>query len=156
MLQDRSQETVRYHAGRLVVRPLTPDDQVHQPCVLLAEDDPEMRALLSHYLIRAGYQVIEAGSGTSVVRYLSNHGGDVDLPLPDVLVSDVRMPGLSGLEMLRAVRGYSSIPVILITAFGDAEVHREAQALGAHQVIDKPFELDQLRAAVRAALPDPR
>ena len=68
---------------------------------------------------------------------------------PDAIVSDVRMPGHSGLEMLAALRraGWTT-PVVLITAFGDRWVHDQARQLGAAAVLDKPFDIDALRAVL--------
>ena len=67
-----------------------------------------------------------------------------------LIVTDNRMPGCTGLELLTALRAaHWETPVILITAFGSAATHRHAAALGATAVLDKPFPLDQLRALVR-------
>ena len=66
-----------------------------------------------------------------------------------MIVSDVRMPGLDGLSVLRALRRHPWCPpVIIITAFGEAGLHEEALRLGATTVLDKPFEVDRLRAEV--------
>jgi DNA-binding NtrC family response regulator len=73
---------------------------------------------------------------------------------PDVLVSDVRMPGLGGLDVLRGLRHCEwANPVILITAFGDEATHLEAVRLGAAAVLDKPFDVDDLRAILLATFP---
>jgi len=67
---------------------------------------------------------------------------------PDLIVSDVRMPGWSGLDLLRFLRHRrSAIPVVLITAFGDRDTHERAARLGA-AVLDKPFALADLRRAI--------
>jgi DNA-binding NtrC family response regulator len=71
----------------------------------------------------------------------------------DLIVSDIRMPGLSGMELLHAGREAEAFPpTILITSFGDRETHREARRLGARALIDKPFELDTLIEEVTLAL----
>jgi DNA-binding NtrC family response regulator len=68
----------------------------------------------------------------------------------DLIITDVRMHGVTGLEILAGLRENDwSTPVILMTAFGDAELHAEAMRLGALAVLDKPFELDALRTLVR-------
>ena len=70
------------------------------------------------------------------------------------IVSDICMPGLTGLDLLAALRCTRfEIPVILITAFGDEEVRAEARSLGATAVLDKPFNLDELPAALQKAMP---
>ena len=123
--------------------------------VLVAEDNPHMRHLLASALRRDGYEVLEASDGIECIGHLQpwmlfgEHGG-----APDLIVSDIRMPGWSGLEILQLARARSlPTPVILITAFGSAETHAEAQRLGAAALFDKPFDLDDLRAVVRDLIP---
>lgn len=122
-------------------------------CILLAEDDHEMRALISMRLRQDGYDLIEADSGLALMSAVSDmrkNGG----PMPDVIVSDIRMPGQSGLSVLRAIREYGwRVPVVLITAFGGEETLNEAWSLEAAIVLHKPFELDDLRMAIRCLLP---
>jgi DNA-binding NtrC family response regulator len=73
----------------------------------------------------------------------------------DLVISDVRMPLISGLELLELVNeATSGIPVILISAFGDVETRGEASTRSAAAFFSKPFDVDQLRAAVRANLND--
>jgi CheY-like chemotaxis protein len=123
--------------------------------ILIAEDDREMRHLLASVLSRDGCQVVEAQDG----RELLSHIGSLLLRSPDaialdLIVSDVRMPGRSGLEVLAGLRRADwATPFILITAFGSDEIHREARRLGVAAVFDKPFELDELRASVLRLVP---
>jgi len=114
--------------------------------VLVAEDQREMRVLMCEVLRREGYEVVEAASGTELVeRLVQGMVADDDARAPDLIVTDVRMPGCSGLEVLARLRRNDwSTPVILITAFGDLATHEEAQRLNAAYVLDKPFELDDL------------
>ena len=111
--------------------------------VLLAEDDQEMRCILSSCLRKAGYDVFEVKDGDEFIEFLditklSNH-----LLESDIIVSDIRMPGSSGLEILSMLRSYDwKTPVILITAFGSTETHAEAMRLGASAVFDKPFDIE--------------
>jgi DNA-binding response OmpR family regulator len=100
----------------------------------------------------SGYEVSEAADGAEALRLLGTveerEGGGA----PDVIVSDVRMPRCTGMEMLeRLFREKVPIPVILVTAFGDWETHARAERLGA-QVLDKPFSLDDLLKRVFEAL----
>ena len=125
-----------------------------RPRVLLVEDDHALRALLAAALRRRGYAVTELGDGTSAVAYLMPWiSGQRTSPPPDAIVSDIRMPGSSGLELLPTVRDAGlRMPVILVTAFGAADTHAAAQRLGATLVLDKPFEIDALCERVRDAL----
>jgi CheY-like chemotaxis protein len=101
-----------------------------------------------------GYEVVEVADGGGVLDELVHSLSDESsLRSFDVIITDVRMPGFSGMDVLRAVRGLPEAPpVILMTAFGNKETHREAHRLGALTVLDKPFDLDDLRAAVANAL----
>jgi len=119
--------------------------------ILVAEDDVEMRKLLTERLRREGFEVIEARNGVELIDLISDqilHAGG-DRPLIDLIISDVRMPGLTGLEALSGLRaGDWSTPFIVITAFGDDDTHAEAHRLGACAVFDKPFDFDDLCTAV--------
>lgn len=114
--------------------------------VLVAEDDREMNAVLVEALSADGHDVVSVDSGTDALAVLFDKARD---RTPEVAVMDVRMPGLSGLQVLTAVRrGGMRVRVIIITAFGDEAVHQEAMALGAAGVLDKPFDVDDLRSVV--------
>jgi len=127
------------------------------PRILLVEDDAEMRRMLAGLLRRDGYFVTEAADADAALEWLG--AGILDgepTRLPALIVSDVRLPSLSGLDLLAGSRLWPHrIPVVLITGFGDAELHSEARALGAVCVLDKPFPIASLRAAVRFALTGP-
>lgn len=115
--------------------------------VLLAEDDPHLRRLIALHLHRDGHDVVEArdGNEAGALIELSASAGE---PF-SAIVMDVRMPGRGGLAILHALADTdSSIPVVLITAFGDEEVHRRAAELGAKAVLDKPFAMEVLRRLV--------
>jgi DNA-binding response OmpR family regulator len=118
--------------------------------VLLADDDPDLRGLLSLTLRRAGYDVVEAADGVELLDRIEATIAKRDYFA--VIVADVHMPGLTGLDVLAALRCTSwTTPVILITAFGDPATKAEADDLGA-TVLEKPLDLDGLRTAVRAAV----
>lgn len=122
--------------------------------ILLVEDDHEMRRMLAATLRRAGYFVLEAADGDDALEWLGPGvlEGDPER-LPDLIVSDVRLPYFSGLEIAEGVSlARKQVPVVLITGFGDPETHAKARELGAYCVLDKPFELHSLREAVRMAL----
>ena len=125
--------------------------------ILLAEDDDALRGLLALSLRQRGHTVIECRSGMDLVQrvgeYLLSHR-----PLDfDVVISDIRMPGVTGLEALEGMRDIDGWPAtILITAFGDRHAHAEARRLGAAAMFDKPFEVDDLISAVESVLPSGR
>jgi CheY-like chemotaxis protein len=108
--------------------------------VLLAEDDDEMRQLLSSTLRVEGYQITECAHGVKLAWLLETPSTGSVQPY-DIVVSDIRMPGLTALEVMEGLRSQNWPPVILITAFGDAETHETARKLGAVAVLDKPFEM---------------
>jgi CheY-like chemotaxis protein len=121
--------------------------------VLLAEDDPELRALLAAELRADAHEVVEACDGVELMALVEEQsfGGT---PGHAVVVTDIRMPHLSGLDVLAAYPlTCRSVPFILITAFGDDRTRAEAHALGASCVLEKPLDLTDLRDAVRQAMP---
>jgi CheY-like chemotaxis protein len=115
--------------------------------VLLAEDDHEMCRLLTDALHRSGYEVLDVSDGLTLVERIQAWWRPEAGAAPcriDLVVSDVRMPWATGLVALRLLREYDRVtPMILITAFGDEQTHREADSLGASAVLDKPFDLDE-------------
>lgn len=109
------------------------------PRVLLAEDDKELRDLLTLVLENAGYQVCQCSNGEQLLARLREPQSF------NLVISDIRMPGLNGLEVLARRRGeIQQVPFICMTAFGDAQTHREARQLGAVATLDKPFDLDEM------------
>jgi DNA-binding response OmpR family regulator len=124
------------------------------PVVLLVEDDSDMREMLAAVLRAEGYGVVEAADGDDALEWLGD--GVIEgepSRLPAVIVSDICLPFFSGLDILEGVQlAPRRLPVILITGFGDAETHARARELGAVCVLDKPFPMEDLRSAVKAAL----
>ena len=118
--------------------------------VLVAEDDYELRRMIALALRKDGYEVVVAKDGTELLEMVADSflGDTADLAF-DVIVSDIRMPGWSGMQVLQGLMDRDeTMPVILITAFGDAKTHMLAHELGAVCVLDKPFEMDDLRMVV--------
>lgn len=122
--------------------------------ILVAEDDEEMAALLVGALHKAGYDTVTCHDGLQLLRHLKfsavpGSGEDLDL-----VISDIRMPRISGLDVLRASSfGGDFPPIILITAFGDDWTHGKARYLGAVDVFDKPFDIGELVNRVRELVP---
>ena len=116
--------------------------------VLIADDDDDLRALIAATLRRDDYEVIEARNGAELLEHL-NTAMESPNKRPEMIISDVRMPILSGLGVLSALRrARVSMPVILITVFADTSVRTVAERLGATGVLKKPFDMDDLRTAV--------
>jgi DNA-binding response OmpR family regulator len=119
----------------------------------VVEDDDELRRLVVDLLGRHGFEVQGASDGLAALERLawSRQPGAVRWE-PDVVITDLRMPKLDGMELVTALRE-ASMPasVVVITAFGDLATRRRARALGAFAVLDKPFELDELLSLARRA-----
>jgi two-component system, response regulator, stage 0 sporulation protein F len=122
------------------------------PRILVAEDDHEMRRLVADGLRKDGYEVEEEADGQHALLRL------LTIPAPfDLIVTDVRMPGCSGLSILEALRAAGSkTPVILMSAFGDDEIRERAETLGA-VFVGKPLAMAKLRvtAGQLVARPSP-
>jgi DNA-binding NtrC family response regulator len=114
--------------------------------VLVVEDDEAMRTMLREALEEEGYRVETAAGGRPGVERVRQGG-------IDLVVSDVKMPDLDGLDMLREIKAVSPSPhVITITAFGSIDTAIRAVKLGAFDYITKPFDVDQLVVSVQKAL----
>jgi DNA-binding NtrC family response regulator len=137
----RSQSTFNLKEAWLAMNP---------PRVLLAEDDTELREFLASALRSDGYDVVEAEDGTELLDALATGMlRPAESPSCDIVISDIRMRGKTGLEVLAGLRQTDwSTPVILITGYGDVHTQTEAERLGAAAVFDKPFDIDDLRTAV--------
>lgn len=124
--------------------------------VLLAEDDNDLRQLLATALREDGYHVTEAKDGDELLAQVERAAERTRGDNFAVIVSDVRMPGFWGTDVLAVLScSRRTTPFILMTAFGDAALHAEAKELGATVVLNKPVDLDTLRSAVWWAM-DPR
>ena len=125
------------------------------PRILLAEDHDEMRSLLVWALRKVGCAVTECADGATLCEYLSlpqsQFEGKAGHKYFDLIISDIRMPGVTGLEVLEGLRQSEEAfpPIILITSFGDEKTYSQARSLGAAAVFDKPFEIEDLLSKVR-------
>ena len=121
--------------------------------ILIADDDREMSRLIASTLRKAGYDVTVCATGINLLERLSSYLIGDPVQRFSLVVSDIRMPGVTGMEMLDGMRNVEGAPpVILITGFGDEETHRAAERLGAVTVLDKPFEMSTLLKLVRRTL----
>jgi len=126
-----------------------------RPCgegrrVLVAEDDEYMRTLVAMLLRIDGFEVIEAKNGAElfdqVAPWLDHPPGWTP---PDVVISDIKMPQINGIEVLAALAGADNVPpIILISALCDQETREQATHYGAAALLNKPFDLAELRALV--------
>lgn len=118
------------------------------PTVLVIDDEKDLVRLLRHSLEKSGYRVVAAPSAESGLKKL--RAGE-----PDLILLDIMLPGMDGLEFLRALRRESDVPVILLSAKG-AELDRVlGLKLGADDYVVKPFSLGELLARVAARLRKP-
>jgi two-component system NtrC family response regulator len=114
--------------------------------ILVADDDASLRRVLEYNLSREGYTVLTAASGEAALALL-------DAERVDLLLTDIKMPGMDGMDLLRRVRQSSpETQVIVITAFGTIEMAVEAMKAGAFEYVTKPFNRDELALVVRKAL----
>ncbi|HEX7550698.1 MAG TPA: response regulator [Candidatus Methylomirabilis sp.] len=117
-----------------------------QAKILLVEDDKEMRDLLAEVLRAEGCDIAEAADGAEGLLCLHRESFDA-------IILDKNMPGLSGLDLLPGIRTICPrTPVILITAFGDAQAYLDARQKGAFEFLFKPFRMEDLVAVLRQAL----
>lgn len=119
--------------------------------VLVADDHPAMRELLVAALERKGFEVTSVGDGHALWQRI--HSLEAGTPFhTDLIISDIRMPRCSGLAVLEMLRDkHWQVPVILMTAFGDAQTRTQALMLGA-RLVDKPFKLPVLMDEVDRVL----
>ncbi|OGB94809.1 MAG: sigma-54-dependent Fis family transcriptional regulator [candidate division NC10 bacterium RIFCSPLOWO2_12_FULL_66_18] len=118
--------------------------------VLVVEDDPEMLALVCEHLESEGYTAVGMGRGAEAITRVRAEGFDV-------VLTDLRMPDVDGMEVLRAAReAQRDVPVILVTAFGSIETAIQAIRQGAYDYVTKPFALEEISLLVGKALEDRR
>ena len=118
-------------------------DKLH---VLIVDDEPNVRRVLHTLLDQAGYATTRAESGEQALDLVRAQD-------PDLVLTDLRMEGMDGMELLRRLTGsFPEIPVVMLTAHGTVDNAVEAMKRGAHDFLTKPFERDQVLAVVAAAL----
>jgi DNA-binding response OmpR family regulator len=119
--------------------------------ILVAEDDAQMRSVIGEVLRRDGYDVLEAEDGEKFIMRIAARYMRPELSC-DLIVCDIRMPGPSGLEVLRAIRDTEwRVPAIVMTAFGDSATRAEVEGMGA-VLFEKPFDMADLRDTVASLL----
>jgi len=116
--------------------------------IMIVDDDPQLCAALQFKLQRAGYQVSAVGSGRDLLVHL-------EIQQPDLILLDLMMPDMSGIEVLEYLRAdpdLSSIPVVVVTAWGHTAMQARCLELGAADFVSKPFSLRELATRVEEHL----
>ena len=111
--------------------------------IMIIEDDKEMRSLLKDFFEEEGFETDSASNGVDALRMLfKDHF--------DLVITDIRMPGLTGLDILPRIRRLKpEIPIIVMTAYGSDDVRRRSLERGATIYLEKPIHLSKLRAVIR-------
>jgi two-component system KDP operon response regulator KdpE len=116
-----------------------------KPTILVVEDEPEIRAFLRASLGAEGYRLIEADSG--------NRGAiDAETHKPDLAIVDLGLPDIDGISVIRRIRGWSPMPIIVLSARAQERSKIDALDAGADDYVTKPFGVGELLARVRVAL----
>ena len=118
---------------------MTPD------IILVIDDERSLRELLRILFQREGYEVLTAASGEEGLELFATHS-------PALVLTDLTMPGIDGLEVLRQIKARRDVPVIVVTAYGALDTAVQAMKDGAFDYVTKPFQNDELRLTVRKAL----
>lgn len=114
----------------------------HRGSILVVDDEPRMAQLLAEYLIEHGYRVVVAHSGVEALTKL-------DLEKPSVILLDVRMPGMDGVEVLRRIRSFDrQVGILMISANDDVELAKQTIEMGAFDYTIKPVDFAYLSRAV--------
>jgi len=114
--------------------------------ILIVDDQYGIRILLTEIFQKDGYETYQAGSGVQALSIIKEN-------LPDLVILDMKIPGMDGLEILRRLKEYNSaIKVIMMTAYGELDMINKAMELGAITHFAKPFDIDEIRAELKRQL----
>ena len=116
-----------------------------KPRILVVDDEPQLTRVLRTGLKSRGYDVRAAADGVAGFETFSDW-------LPDLVITDLAMPNMDGLEFCRRLRAISQVPIIILSAKGEEKIKVEALDIGADDFVTKPFGIDELLARVRASL----
>ncbi|WP_313803033.1 response regulator [Cytobacillus sp.] len=115
--------------------------------ILIVDDQFGIRILLNEVLQKEGYNTYQAANGIQALEIVSKHS-------PDLVLLDMKIPGMDGIEILKRMRVIDKdIRVIIMTAYGELDMIQEAKDLGALTHFAKPFDIDDIRSAVKEYLP---
>lgn len=111
--------------------------------ILVVDDQFGIRILLQEVLTQEGYEVLLAPNGQDALAVMQTQ-------TPDLVLLDMKIPGMDGIEILRAMRKRGTdVKVVMMTAYGELDLIEEAKELGALDHFTKPFDIDELRYAIR-------
>ncbi|HEY3024722.1 MAG TPA: response regulator transcription factor [Pyrinomonadaceae bacterium] len=113
--------------------------------ILVVDDEPQITRVLRRSLISQGYDVHIASDGESALQTFGDW-------TPDLVVTDLAMPNMNGLELCRQLRAISKVPIIVLSVRGEEKTKVEALDCGADDYVTKPFGMDELLARIRATL----
>ena len=116
-----------------------------KPRILVVDDEPQLTRVLRTGLKSRGYDVLAAEDGQSGFKLFQEWK-------PDLVITDLAMPNMDGLELCRRLRAISQVPIIILSAKGEERIKVEALDIGADDFVTKPFGIDELLARLRAAL----
>ena len=118
---------------------------MNKPLILVVEDDPSVRNLITTTLKTNDYRYVVAPNGSTAIMETTSHN-------PEIILLDLGLPDMDGIEILKKIREWSAVPVIVVSARGEESDKVEALDLGADDYISKPFGTSELLARIRTAL----
>lgn len=116
-----------------------------EPLILIVEDERPIRHFIKVTLETQGYRALEAQNGTLALSLIASHR-------PDIVILDLGLPDIDGLDVIRKSRGWTSVPIIVVSARGHEREKVEALDAGADDYLTKPFGVAELLARIRVAL----
>jgi CheY-like chemotaxis protein len=119
-----------------------------QPTILLVEDFDDTRLIMKLWLIKKGYRVVEAENGEEAIQLAEQQQ-------PDLIIMDIRMPGINGLDATRRIREYQSLqstPIVAVSAYGASDYRAQAINAGCNEYVSTPVEPDALGELIQRLL----
>ncbi|SIQ02000.1 two-component system, OmpR family, KDP operon response regulator KdpE [Rhizobium sp. RU33A] len=116
-----------------------------QSRILVVDDEPQIQRFLKPSLTAAGYEVVEAGTGAEALKAVATQA-------PDLVILDLGLPDMDGKEVIASLRGWSDIPILILSARDRESEKIAALDLGADDYVEKPFGIGELTARIRTAL----
>lgn len=110
--------------------------------VLVVDDEKDSRKGIAHFLLKSNFDVVTAGNGKEALEsFKENH--------PDLILTDMRMPEMSGIELLKEIKSIApQTEVIIMTAYGEVDSYLEAMNLGAFEYLNKPIKINELMKVI--------
>lgn len=118
---------------------------MNQSRILVVDDEPQIQRFLKPSLTAAGYEVVEAGTGAEALKAVATQA-------PDLVILDLGLPDMDGKEVIASLRGWSDIPIVILSARDRESEKIAALDLGADDYVEKPFGIGELTARIRTAL----